>query len=105
MKRRGKRKLVPAIALGALALAAPASAGVRIGGVDTGGYPQVRVTVVAPDSFAQPRLREDGLPVAGLQAVNLGRAKSVVLAVDRSQSMKGTSLHDATDAARAFVAA
>src|SRR6185437_6860497 len=101
VKRRGKRRLVPAIGLAALAVAAPASAGVRIAGVDTGGYPEVRVTVVAPSTSAQPRLREDGTPVAGVQAANLGRAKSVVLAVDRSQSMRGASLRDATDAARA----
>jgi tight adherence protein B len=102
MKRRGKRRLVPAIALAALVLAAPASAGVRISGVDTSGYPEVRVTVV---SSSEPRLRENGLPVADVQAANLGQAKSVVLAVDRSQSMRGRSLRDATGAARAFVAA
>ena len=77
----------------------------RIVGVDTSGYPEVRVTVVAPTGAAQPQLRENGLPVTGLQAVNLGRAKSVVLAVDRSQSMAGASLRNATAAARAFVAA
>jgi tight adherence protein B len=73
--------------------------------VDTSAYPEVRVTVVAPTGAAQPQLRENGLPTAGLQAVNLGRAKSVVLAVDRSQSMAGASLRNATAAARAFVAA
>jgi len=102
VKRRGKRRLVPAIALAALVLAPQASAGVRISGVDTSGYPEVRVTVV---SSTQPQLRENGRPVTGIQATNLGEAKSVVLAVDRSQSMAGRSLHDATDAARAFVAA
>jgi tight adherence protein B len=91
------------------ALVAPATAaaanGVRIAGVDASGYPQVRVTVVAPTGTAQPQLKENGLPAAGLQAVNLGRAKSVVLAVDRSQSMAGAKLRNATAAARAFVAA
>jgi tight adherence protein B len=95
-----RRSLLVAIA--ALAVAAPAGAGVRIGGVDTSGYPKVRLTVVAA---AQPRIRENGLPVVGAQTANLGRAKSVVLAVDRSESMKGQSLRDATSAARAFVAA
>ncbi|HET8527410.1 MAG TPA: type II secretion system F family protein [Gaiellaceae bacterium] len=105
MKRRGKRRLVPAIGLAALAVAAPASAGVRIAGVDTSGYPEVRVTVVAPGTTAEPQLRENGLPATDLQTANLARSKSLVLAVDRSQSMTGRSLRDATDAARAFVAA
>jgi tight adherence protein B len=89
----------------ALVLAPVAGAGVRIAGVDTSGYPQVRVTVVASAGVAQPQLDENGIPTAGLQAVNLGRAKSVVLAVDRSQSMIGASLRNAKAAARAFVAA
>jgi tight adherence protein B len=94
-----------AIALVALVLAPSASAGVRIGGVDTTGYPRVRVTVVAPTGSAQPQLDENGTPVSGLEAVNLGAAKSVVLAVDVSQSMVGAKLRAAVAAARAFVAA
>jgi tight adherence protein B len=94
-----------AVVLATLVLAPAAAAGVRISGVDTSGYPEVRVTVVAPAGAAQPQLGENGLPAAGLQAVNLGRAKSVVLAVDRSQSMAGASLRNAAAAARAFVAA
>jgi len=94
-----------AVALAALVLAPVAGAGVRIAGVDTSGYPQVRVTVVASAGAARPQLDENGIPAAGLQGVNLGRAKSVVLAVDRSQSMTGASLRNATAAARAFVAA
>ncbi|HEY8030195.1 MAG TPA: type II secretion system F family protein [Gaiellaceae bacterium] len=99
------RARAAAVVLIALVVAPAAAAGVRIGGVDTSAYPEVRVTVVAPTGAAQPQLRENGLPTAGLQAVNLGRAKSVVLAVDRSQSMAGASLRNATAAARAFVAA
>ncbi|MGH2972189.1 MAG: type II secretion system F family protein [Gaiellaceae bacterium] len=94
-----------AVILAFLVLAPAAAASVRIAGVDTSGYPEVRVTVVAPDGAAQPRLFENGAPAAGLQAVNLGRAKSVVLAVDRSQSMAGASIRNAAAAARAFVAA
>ncbi|MFL5912021.1 MAG: type II secretion system F family protein [Gaiellaceae bacterium] len=89
----------------AIAPAAVAADGVRIAGIDTSGYPQVRVTIVAPTGSSQPRLEENGLPAAGLRAVNLGRAKSVVLAVDRSRSMAGASLQNASAAARAFVAA
>ena len=81
-----------------------AAAGVRIAGVDTNGYPQVGVTVVTSARAGRPQLFENGVPAAGLQEVNLGAAKSVVLAVDRSQSMAGRSLRDATAAARAFVA-
>ncbi|TMK24720.1 MAG: VWA domain-containing protein [Actinobacteria bacterium] len=88
-----------------VAPAAAATGSVRIAGVDTSGYPQVRVTVLAPTGAAQPTLEENGVPATGLQAVNLGRAKSVVLAVDRSQSMAGASLRNAATAARAFVAA
>jgi tight adherence protein B len=88
-----------------LAPAAAAAGSVRIAGVDTSGYPLIRVTVVAPAGAAQPRLEENGLPAAGLQAANLGREKSVVLAVDRSQSMAGASLRNAAAAARAFVSA
>jgi tight adherence protein B len=94
-------KRLAAVVLLALAAAAPAAAGVRISGVDASGYPAVRLTVVAP---AKPRIVENGAPVVGAEAANLGRAKSVVLAVDRSQSMRGRSLRDATTAARAFVA-
>ena len=97
---------VPPLALAALALGPSAGAApVRVTGVDDGGYPQLQVTVVSPPGSARPQLRENGLPVTGLQALNLGRAKSVALLVDRSQSMRGGSLADATAAARAFVAA
>lgn len=99
------RARAAAVALVALVLAPVAGAGVRIAGVDTSGYPQVRVTVIASAGAARPQLDENGIPAAGLQEVNLGRAKSVVLAVDRSQSMAGASLRNATAAARAFVAA
>ena len=105
MRIRKKRRLLPALAFASLAVAAPAAAGVQIGGVDTSGYPEVRITVVAPSGSGTPSLKENGAPVAGLQAANLGREKSVVLAVDRSQSMQGTSLADADAAAQAFVAA
>jgi tight adherence protein B len=95
-----------ALAVGAALLcAAPAAAGVHISGVDTSSYPQVRVTVVTPLGSARPGLTENGTAVVGLRAVNLGRAKSVALAIDRSQSMSGAPLADAAAAARAFVAA
>ena len=99
------RRLIPAL-LAAVALAAPAAAAasIQVKGIDTSGYPTIRLSVVTPGSLsAHPSLLEDGKQVAGFEAENLGRSKSVVLAVDRSQSMAGRSLADATTAARAFV--
>jgi tight adherence protein B len=106
MRRWKKRPWLrlPPLALAALALAGPAAAGnVKIVGVDTAGYPDMRATVVAPVGAGQPRLFENGAPVTDLQALNMGRAKSVVLAVDRSQSMTGRSLRDAVAAAQLFI--
>jgi tight adherence protein B len=97
--------MVPALAALTLLFASRAVAGVVVQTVDTSSYPEVRVTVTAPAGSPQPRLTENGTPVAGLHAVNLANGKNIVLAVDRSQSMRGAKLADATAAARAFVAA
>jgi tight adherence protein B len=90
----------------ALTAVAPAAAGVRVSGVDATSYPRVRLTLVssAPVSKA-PRVTENGRPVSGLRAENLSRAKSVVLAVDRSRSMKGQPFANAVAAAKAFLSA
>jgi tight adherence protein B len=90
------------------ALLAPvaASASVTLRNVDATGYPTIRATVVAPvASHNAPTLSENGRPVVDLNAYNLGATKSVVVAIDRSQSMKGTRLEAAVAAARRFVAA
>lgn len=95
------------IVIAILALAAPASAaqGLRVTGVDTTAYPTVRLSVVTPTpSAAAPTLREDGEPVVGFEAENLARAKSIVLAIDRSRSMEGAAISDAVAAARSFIA-
>ena len=69
-------------------------------------YPIVRLAVVTSERSPNPPiLMEAGLPVVGLEAENLGRAKSIVLAVDRSRSMRGRALADASEAARTFVGA
>jgi tight adherence protein B len=79
---------------------------VLVRGLDAGAYPLLRLTVVTSTPSAKPPMvAEEGLPVAALSAENLGRAKSVVLAIDRSRSMAGRPLADAVRAARAFVAA
>jgi tight adherence protein B len=99
------RRAVTAVVV-ALALVPVASAAspVKIAGTDTAGYPRLVVNVVtASPAATAPRLREDGVPASGLDAVNLGAAKSVVVAIDNSQSMKGKSIVDAAAAARAFV--
>ncbi|MEP6910762.1 MAG: type II secretion system F family protein [Actinomycetota bacterium] len=92
--------------LGALTLLAPAAqAGVTVKGVDTSSYPQIRVSVVTSERTQNaPSLAEDGHGVALAGAQNLGQAKSVVLAIDRSQSMKGGPLANAIAAARSFIA-
>jgi tight adherence protein B len=93
-------------ATAALLAAAPASAGVTIHAVDTSAYPTIRVTVVTGKPVSRaPALREGGLPVRGAQPTNMGSAKSVVLAIDRSRSMIGRPLADAIDGAQAFVSA
>ncbi len=92
--------------LAALVLVPAAFAAGEVKSVDTAGFPRVKVTVVAPStSTTPPSLEQNGGPVAGLTARNLGSSKSVMLVVDRSRSMLGQPLADATAAARAFVAA
>jgi tight adherence protein B len=92
--------------LAALATTAgTAQAGVRLNGVDLGAYPAVRATVVTSRPVSRPpALLENGRRVAG-HWVNLGRSKSVVLALDNSRSMAGKPLAGAVAAAAAFVAA
>src|ERR687883_1066990 len=86
-------------------LAANASAGVRLNGVDLGAYPEFRATVVTsqPTSLP-PALLENGKALPGARWVNLGRSKSVVLAIDNSRSMAGKPLAEAVAAATTFVA-
>ncbi|HEX4930174.1 MAG TPA: type II secretion system F family protein, partial [Gaiellaceae bacterium] len=80
------------------------AAGPKITSLDTSGYPTVRVTVVTPKPVgAAPAVTENGTPVVGYRAVNLGREKSVAVGVDRSQSMLGQAMKDASAAAREFV--
>jgi tight adherence protein B len=103
-----RRSLTYALFLAAalLTIAPAATAGVKVSGVDTGSYPVIKVTAVTSARTAHPpKLVENGRLMSLSSAQNLGRAKTVVLAVDRSQSMKGKPLGDAVAAARAFVAA
>jgi tight adherence protein B len=100
-----RRLAVIGLLLAALVAVPAASARVRVAGVDTSGFPEIRVTVIAPQGSAKPTLRENGRPTVGLTAANLGQAKTIVLAVDRSQSMRGTPLANAIGAAKDFARA
>jgi VWFA-related protein len=104
--RPDRRLLVASWAvLAALLAPAVAEAGITIRNLDTSGAPAIRVTIVTQTPLLHaPRVLENGVPVAGLTAVNLGSDKNIVLAVDHSQSMYGRALADATDAARRFIA-
>jgi tight adherence protein B len=106
--RPGKSALialvVATVSLAAFAASALAAADVEIRSVDTNGFPRLRLTIVSSTPVARaPLVDENSKPVAGLEAENLGREKAVLLALDRSQSMKGASLSDALRAARKFV--
>ena len=100
-----RRILLSAVVLAALLPGvAGAAAGPKLAAVDVSSYPSVRATFVTPAPWKKaPKLTENGLPVTGFDAVNLGQAKSIVLAVDRSRSMHGGALRDATIAASRFV--
>jgi tight adherence protein B len=94
------------LALTVLVLPAVAAATVQVRGVDASAYPTIRAAVVTSDvSKTAPIITENGQPIVGFAATNLAHGKSVVLAIDRSQSMKGKPLAEAVAAARAFVRA
>ena len=98
-------RLVAIAALAAAISATPAAAGVQFAGIDATRHPTVQLSVVTDSpSKAAPVLQENGHAVSGLVAQNLGRAKSVVVAIDHSRSMKGEPLANAIAAARNFVA-
>lgn len=83
---------------------ANAATHVRISQVDLRGYPKVRLTVVTPgNSSHPPTLREYGRPAADLDVENLGSKQSVVLAIDRSHSMRGSPLAHAVAASRVLL--
>jgi tight adherence protein B len=92
------------VGLVVLALPAATAAAVELRSIDATAYPAIHASVVTSKrSSVPPTVTENGFPVAGLEATNLARAKSVVLAIDRSQSMKGKPLSEAIEAARGFI--
>jgi tight adherence protein B len=103
IKLMRRRRWLIGLALAALVVAPAASAAAHIKSVDSSGYPALRATLVAPLGSTTPRLTENGRPAVGYVAVNLGGEKAIVLALDRSQSMRGRPLANAVAAARAFI--
>ena len=101
-----RRLTLATFALLALVLPAAAAAGVQVRGVDASAYPTIRASVITPSGAkVVPTVDENGTPVAGFEAQNLGWAKAIALVIDRSQSMRGGPLAAAASAARSFVAA
>jgi tight adherence protein B len=98
------RLAVAGLAFILLAVPAAAGAAVQLRGVDASGYPTIRASIYTPRGGGRPTLWENGTPVAGFQAQNLGRVKAIATLIDRSQSMRGKPLADAAAGARAFVA-
>jgi tight adherence protein B len=101
--RRHLRLALVLVALAALLAPAAASASMRVTGIDTSHYPTMRATVVSSAGRGVvPALTENGSAVTGLQATNLASDKSVVVAIDRSRSMR-LKFGDAIGGARGFV--
>ncbi len=99
-----KRALVGVALLAALLSTSATAAATRIQAVDASSFPSVRVTYVASPGSPAPQLREDGRLVAATQVVNLAKTKSIVVAIDRSQSMRGKPLTNALAAVEQFAA-
>ena len=103
--RRRLLRILVLLAVVALLVPLSADASITLRGVDASGYPTIRATLVAPVASDQaPTLSENGRKVVDLNLQNLASSKSVVVAVDRSQSMTGDRLAAAVAGARAFVA-
>ena len=88
-----------------LALPAAAGAAVQLRGVDASAYPTIRASIYSPTGGGHPSVWENGTPVAGFEAQNLGSVIAATLVIDRSQSMRGKPLADAAAGARQFVSA
>ena len=102
---RRLRLAVAGLAFILLALPAAASAAPQLRGIDASAYPTIRASIFNPTGSGRPALWENGTPVAGFQAQNLGSVIAAALVIDRSQSMRGKPLADAAAGARGFVAA
>ncbi len=100
------RRVVLAALVVALVVPAAALGAGEVQHASAARFPHVELTVVAPTpSPTPPTLLENGRPVAGLEAKNLGSSKSVVVCIDRSRSMIGAPIENAASGARQFVTA
>lgn len=98
-----RRAVLPAAAVVALVAASVASAApYTVRHVDAAGFPTIRV-VVHGSAGAPPTLRENGAPVQLASRENLGASKALVVAIDRSQSMRVRPLAAAVAAAADLV--
>ena len=103
---RRVRLILAGLAITVLALPAAAAADVKLSGIDGSAYPTMRASVISSSGASViPTVLENGLPVAGLEALNLGRVKAIAAVVDTSQSMRGAPLAAASKAARGFAQA
>src|SRR4029450_955087 len=102
---RRLRLAVAGLAFILLALPAAAGAGVQLRGVDASAYPTIRASIFNSSGGGKPALWENGNPVAGYQAQNLGSVIATALVIDRSQSMRGKPLANAAAGARGFASA
>jgi tight adherence protein B len=100
------RRVGLAVLLVALVIPAAALGAGEVKHVTAANFPRLEATVVSPSpTGTPPKLVENGRPVAGLNATNLASSKSVVVSIDRSHSMLGEALADATAGAASFIGA
>lgn len=91
--------LVLGAAFLAPAAGAATAAGYELRHVETSGYPAIRLLVRGAPGAPAPTVYENGARVTVTQAENLGQSKALVLAIDRSQSMREAALAQAGEAA------
>ncbi len=85
------RLAVAGLAFILLAVPAAAGAAIQLRGVDAAAYPTIRASVYTPTGGGRPALWENGTPVAGFQAQNLGSIKAIATLIDRSH--RGNRVH------------
>lgn len=96
------RRLLPVIVAAAVLAPTAMSAGTndyQLRRVDLGAYPTVHLVVRGPAGGPAPTVYENGTRLTLTESENLGRSKALVLAIDRSQSMREKALGQAGAAA------
>jgi tight adherence protein B len=72
--------------------------------VNVASYPEIQLVVRGPEGATPPAVFENGKRVPDVDVQSLGESKAVVLALDRSKSMRGRPLDRAAAAAQQFLA-